>query len=427
LNQERKKVGMIFQQFNLFATRTVLDSLGNNNPIVCYHQSVHMLVCNSVVLRLCGLDDSYTPPASGNAGRDADGHLDGYFEEGAMAAIRPVLNQYTETEADVEKAILEAQDYYLRHGYTTLQDGSPNGAQRIALYERLADEGKLKADVVIYMRASDPALWDEVYARRGRDYRNHLKVGGVKIVLDGSPQARTAWMRQPYVGGGDYCGYPAMADERVREVLANAADHSVQVLAHCNGDAAAEQFLSIWEETVAKAGHGEELRPVMIHAQLVGYDQLDRMAKVGMMASFFVGHCYYWGDTHLQNLGQRGMRISPVRTAQKKGVRFSFHQDSPVTNPDMLHSVWCAVNRRTRSGVCVGEENRIDCYDALIAATNGGAYTYFEEDTKGILKAGAVADFVILDQDPTAVDPATIKDIKVLCTIKADQVIYQVK
>ena len=87
-------------------TRTVLDSLGNDNPIVCYHQSVHMLVCNSVVLRLCGLDDSYTPPASGNARWDADGHLDGYFEEGAMAAIRPVLNQYTETEADVEKAIL---------------------------------------------------------------------------------------------------------------------------------------------------------------------------------------------------------------------------------------------------------------------------------------------------------------------------------
>ena len=101
------------------------------------------------------------------------------------------------------------------------------------------------------------------------------------------------------------------------------------------------------------------------------------------------------------------------------------HQDSPVTRPDMLHSIWCAVNRITSSGVCIGEDNRIDCYDALIAATNGGAYTYFEEDKKGILKPDAVADFVILDKDPTAVEPMKIKDIKVLATIKEDEVLYR--
>ena len=116
--------------------------------------------------------------------------------------------------------------------------------------------------------------------------------------------------------------------------------------------------------------------------------------------------------------------FSPVKTAMEKGVPFSFHQDCPVTPPDMLHSVWCAVNRITRSGICIGGENRIDCYDALIAATNGGAYGYFEEDTKGILKPGAVADFVVLDKDPTAVDPMTIKDIEILATIKEDIVLY---
>ena len=95
-----------------------------------------------------------------------------------------------------------------------------------------------------------------------------------------------------------------------------------------------------------------------------------------------------------------------------------------MTPPDMLHSVWCAVNRISRNGVSVGQENKVDCYEALIAATRGGAYTYFEEETKGVLRRGAVADFVILDRDPTAVEPMEIKDIKILKTIKNDEVIY---
>ena len=126
----------------------------------------------------------------------------------------------------------------------------------------------------------------------------------------------------------------------------------------------------------------------------------------------------------MANFGERGRRISPAREAMKRNIPFSFHQDCPVTSPDMLRSVWCAVNRITRSGVCVGEENKMDVYDALIVATRGGAYTYFEEDTKGILKKGAKADLIILDKDPTAIDPMEIKDIRVLATIKEDEVIY---
>ena len=196
-------------------------------------------------------------------------------------------------------------------------------------------------------------------------------------------------------------------------------------MAHCNGDAAAEQYVSLWEKVTENGKLGQDLRPVMIHAQTVTDGQLDRMAKTGMMASFFVGHCYYWGDTHLQNMGDRGKRISPVKTALDKGVPFSFHQDSPVTPPDMLLSVWCAVNRVTRNGVQLDMTRAVDPYTALIAATRGGAYGYFEENTKGVLKPGAVADFVVLNADPTAVDPMIIKDIQVLATIKEDVVLYR--
>jgi len=407
-------------------TAKLLDSLGFDNPIGCSHISLHMGVYNTNAMRLCGVDDSYSPTAGGVVGRDSEGHLTGYFEEGTRGKLSAVMEKLS--EAEVEDCIIKAQDYYLKYGITTMQDGGGNGDLRIRLYERLAKEGKLKGDVVIYMapRPKDPNMWEDAKKRIGNGgYMNHLKIGGIKTVLDGSPQARTAWMRKPYEGGDpNYCGYPLTTDERLYPILENAIAKGVQVLAHCNGDAAAEQFLSNWEKAVAAAGHGAELRPVMIHAQTVGYDQLDRMGAVGMMPSFFIGHCYYWGDTHLKNFGERGQRISPVKAAMERGLPYDFHQDSPVTPPDMLHSVWCAVNRITRNGICVGPENRIDVYDALIGVTNGAAYSYFEEDTKGILKEGAVADLVILDKDPTAIDPMEIKNIKVLSTIKEGETLY---
>ena len=114
-----------------------------------------------------------------------------------------------------------------------------------------------------------------------------------------------------------------------------------------------------------------------------------------------------------------------MKKALSLNIPFNLHQDCPVTRPDMLHSVWCAVNRITRAGVRLGQENRIDPYEALIAATHGGAYAYFEENVKGILRAGAVADFVILDRDPTAVDPMEIRDVAVLYTVKEDEILYR--
>ncbi len=405
----------------------LLDSLGFDNPIACLHQSKHMGAYNTRAMELCGVSASAACPEGGVVGRDEKGRLTGYFEGRAMAPFFKVMDRVTPD--DFERAVLAAQEYYFRFGITTIQDGSPCTAEQVACYERLADTGRLKADVVIYLApdGSSHSFWKDILARRGnRAYRGHLKIGGTKLVLDGSPQAKTAWMRAPYAGEPGYRGYPRFSDAEVRAVLEHALKTGLQPLAHCNGDAASEQFLSVWEKAVAEAGHGQELRPVMIHSQTVGYDQLDRMGRVGMTPSFFIGHCFFWGDTHLRNFGpERGSRISPVRAALERGLSVSLHQDSPVTAPDMLHSVWCAVNRITRSGVCIGPENRIDVRDALIAVTQGGAYSYFEEDAKGVLRPSAAADLVILDRDPTAVDPMTIRDIQVLCTIKDGCPVYE--
>ena len=216
-----------------------------------------------------------------------------------------------------------------------------------------------------------------------------------------------------------------MKDEDVLSCIESALNNHRQVLAHCNGDAASDQYLRCYQKALEKKDD-RTLRPVMIHCQTVRKDQLELMKEIGMIPSIFVGHTYFWGDVHVKNFGlDRGTHISPAGSALKLGLPINFHQDTPVTKPNMMHSVWCAVNRISRSGKVLAEEERISVLDALKAVTIGSSYEYFEEDEKGSLKVGKKADFAILDQDPLTIDPMELKDIVVMKTIKDGEVIYE--
>ena len=167
-------------------------------------------------------------------------------------------------------------------------------------------------------------------------------------------------------------------------------------------------------------------RPVMIHAQLVRPDQLKEMERLSITASFFTAHTWYWGDVHLKNFGEaRALKISPARTAIDDGVNVTFHQDSPVIQPDMLETVWCAVNRISCGGHPMGLMERVTPYEALKAVTSNAAYQYGEENEKGTIEPGKTADFVILSASPLTVLPEEIKKIRVLETIKGGKVLYK--
>ena len=164
----------------------------------------------------------------------------------------------------------------------------------------------------------------------------------------------------------------------------------------------------------------------MVHAQLVRKEQLERMKALGMMPSFFIAHTYYWGDIHRKNFGwERASRISPAKDALDCGLKFTFHQDSPVVPPDMMRTVSCAVNRVTKSGQILGEAERISVLEALKAITVYGAYQYHEEGMKGTIAVGKYADFVVLDENPLEAEKESLADIEVLLTIKENQVIYR--
>jgi predicted amidohydrolase YtcJ len=177
----------------------------------------------------------------------------------------------------------------------------------------------------------------------------------------------------------------------------------------------------------AEAANGPgDRRPVMIHAQTAREDQLDHMTAKGIIPSFFVTHTYFWGDWHRDSvLGEsRAARISPLKSAEARGLHFTIHNDSPVVPPDMMRLMWSAVNRTTRSGKALGPEQRISALDALKAITKDAAYQYFEEDRKGTIEVGKLADLTVLSDDPLRVQPALIKDIRVLETIKEGATLF---
>lgn len=405
--------------------KRVLDQVSTEIPILILHVSAHLACVNSKALELAGITAETPDPEGGMIGR-IEGSMEpsGYLEEGAMMAVQKMISsRFKPDSASILKGM---QENYIQNGITTAQDGATTLSDWNIL-QGMALSDQLKIDVVAYPLMSNNGA-DLLHNNRKyvRNYHNHLKIGGYKLVLDGSPQGRSAWMSEPYLGGDPkYCGYPWMQTEQVEKYIKTACEEHQQILVHCNGDAASEQYLNCYEKVKNELESDEELRPVMIHCQTVRNDQLDRMAKLGMIASIFVGHVFYWGDVHKKNFGEeRGNHISPVKDAMDRGIVVNFHQDTPVTKPDMLHSIWASVNRISREGQVIGENQKIDVYDALKAATINGAYQYFEEDSKGSIKVGKRADLVILDRSPLSVDKMEIKDIKVLQTIKDGKIIY---
>lgn len=411
--------------------KKILDQASAVHPIVISHTSGHVGVANSLALTRAKVDNTTEEIQGGVIERYPDtAEPSGYLEETALMMVKQFNEPIVSNPVDI---FAKVQELYAANGVTTAQDGASHG-EGIKIMRKAGRQGKLYIDIVAYPIPFGLATEDEFnrMVDENKDifgqYVNHVKIGGYKAVLDGSPQGKSAWMSAPYENSGDYCGYPWYTDDQLHTTIRRALNDNQQFLAHCNGDAASEQFLNIYESELDASNNPNKhnLRPVMIHCQTVRDDQLDRMQTLDMIPSIFVAHTWYWGDVHLKNFGkERGSRVSPCKSALDRGLIFNLHTDTPVRLPKMLHSVWAAANRRTQNGITIGPEQRIDVYNALKGITINAAYAYFEEDSKGSIKEGKRADLVILDRNPLKVDPMDIQDIQVLETIKDGATIYR--
>ena len=393
-------------------TKNELDEIFPDTPVIIENKSRHNGVVNSKALEMLGITKTTANPEGGRIFYDT-----GLLEENAFIdSLKKIPLPKME---EIINAFKEAQEIYASHGITMAQEGViTNDLAKI--FKLLANNNEIFLDIVAYMDYKNMDEIKKEYSEYINKYKNKFKIGGIKIFLDGSPQAKTAWLREAYANEPEYYGYRIMKDEDIEEILEKAKESKLQILAHCNGDKAAEQYIN----AVNKVSNLK--RPVMIHAQLLGLDQLEDVKKYNIIPSFFISHIYYFGDIHIKNLGiKRAEHISPAGSSLKQDILFTFHQDTPVIEPNMFETIWCAVNRTTKEGKVLGEDEKISVLEAIKAVTINSAYQYGEEDVKGSLKAGKKADLIIVDRNPLNVDKNELRNIKILETIKDGKTIYK--
>ena len=407
-----------------------LDKVSTEVPVIIVHQSGHLGSLNHKALEVFNITKASEDPVGGHIRKDANGNPTGVLEETAFQPLQLQMLPKIDDQVDL-KIIENGQKMYAQNGYTTAQEGGGNTAFNNSL-EKAANNGELYIDLVNYpvMDMGLEAMTSKYYTK-DHSYSNHYRVGGVKLVLDGSPQGKTAWLTEPYLEpppGKDhsYHGYPKYTKEDEEKFINQAFQNQWQLLAHTNGDAAVDEYLFYINEALSNHGYDDH-RSVIIHGQVIRKDQIQKIADLNVLASEYAVHTFYWGDWHLNSVlgSPRAEYISPTRDLIDAGINLTSHSDCPVIPPNSLRIIDATTNRVTRSGLILGPGQRTTPYEALLTQTRWAAYQYFEEDHKGTLAVGKLADFVILDRNPLKIDPMKIHTIKVVETIKEGKQVYE--
>ncbi|MCL2367470.1 MAG: amidohydrolase [Oscillospiraceae bacterium] len=412
-----------------------LDAVSTAVPIVVFHQSMHSCMVNSKALARFGISADTDDPKGGRIGRFADGTPDGVLYG---AAMHNALGHLDHILAHTPKAYAKATKWYASKGITTANDGATRtldtvveaviGAEKEGL---LATRLMLNPSVGHRGPLSVEEFVEKLKALKGRlaESSAFLRIGGAKLLFDGSIQLGTAYMSKPFHNNPENCGFTFMSYEDLLANIHTIHKAGYQVLTHCNGDAAITGVIDAYGAAF-EAETTPDLRHTIVHAQTITADDLERvrdLAEVVVILSLFPPHIYYMGDSHADTfLGEeRAARMNPAGSALKLGVPITIHDDAPIFDIDPLMTVWCAVNRLTKSGRVLGSDERISVWEALCGVTIGAAYSHFEEDIAGSIAAGKRADFVILDENPLTCDPLHIKDIGIVQTILGGRTTYQ--
>lgn len=413
-------------------TAADLDEVAPEHHVVLRHVSGHLSTCNSLALKTSGYTRDMPDPVGGIIRRDEHGNPNGVLEE---PPARKLLFEHIPptTKDDWVRAVKTASEMYVAKGVTSAQDGFTEQTIWDALFLG-HEKGVLKNRVQILPGVNRMDIDVAGTTRSGTQLTpdKKLSLGAAKLLADGSLQCYTGFLSNPYHKileslpyGDDWRGYPINDELVFYDMVRDLHRKGWQLAIHGNGDDAIQMIINAYEKA-QKDFPRHDARHIIIHCQTVREDQLDRMRRLGIVPSFFVVHTYYWGDRHNDIfLGQdRAERIDPLRSALKRGIPFSLHNDTFVTPIDPLLSVWSAATRKTSSGRVLGENQTIPVLDALRGVTSWAAYQAHEDHIKGSIEPGKLADFVVLGADPLAVDKDAIRHIDVVATVVGGEVVY---
>lgn len=357
-----------------------------DHPVFIIHTSFHMGVANQSAFDVIGINEHTPQPPGGMIVKDLDtGIPTGLLQESAMYMMIGALPQVT---AEQSSALLQlTQQYYAKHGITTAQDGLTD-SQSYAYLKEAAKQGKLYIDLQVLgsYREADYFFQQNEF---GKD-QNGLRLAGMKITTDGSPQGKTAFFKKSYLTKVPGCsanckGFPMVQPDELVSLMNKCYQNQIQLYVHCNGDASIDMLLEAHNNVTTELALPNDVqRTVVIHSQFVRPDQLTQYKNFEFVPSFFTNHAFFWGDVHTINLGkERANFLSPMRSAIDLGITATNHTDYNVTPIDQMFLLWTSVMRQSRVNHIMGVEQRITPYEGLKALTIHSAYQHHIEDSKG--------------------------------------------
>ena len=404
-------------------TREELDAVSPENPVYLWHRSGHMGVANTLALAALGHHGVAFSQSveTDQPDRDERGQLTGLLQEGAAPRLSYLLRKMQVTR--LLKAMLYAKDEYLSAGVTTVQNGFADipsmrmlrWAQRLGvLPQRVVvwpAHDKLSSEIRLPTHGASSETENALASALGwPDNDKDFSISALKLIVDGSPQGRTAWLTQPYLklpghsvskAGEHYHGHPAMPVAEFKHWVNRYHSAGFQLAIHGNGDAAIDLIISTLREAQS-VSYRDDARHVLVHGQVIRQDQLSALTELGVSVTFFPSHTFYWGDWYRTSVlgDDRAQQITPLASADAVGLQFSLHSDAPVTPISPLDILWSATTRETLSGFKLGPEYKISREKALRALTIDAAWQNHLEHDRGSLEAGKLADLIVLSGDP---------------------------
>ena len=407
-----------------FPTAADLDAAVFYRPVVLERVDGHAIVVNDAALKAAGVTVATKDPVGGKIERDAKGNPTGLLVDAATELVTSKVPPAS--AAQLAQALDKAQEQLLSVGVTATGDMGTSAADWAAM-QTTGREGRLNVRIMSFayelqnMRAvvpNGPTPWL---------YTDHLRMGGIKLYADGALGSRGAWLKQPYADKPDTRGLQFLKDSELFAKADEAAAKGLQVAVHAIGDAANAQVISTYEQLSRKYGIDRRWR--IEHFQIVDPADIPRLSPAGIIASMQPTH-----QTSDRLMAEK--RLGPNRlagayawqTVLKSGAKLAFGSDYPVESPNPFPGLSAAVSRQDIEGQPPGgwiPSERLSFEQALNAFTRGAAYAGFAEDRFGALEPGKWADFILVDRDPTKVDPQALARTQVLQTWVAGRKVWE--
>jgi predicted amidohydrolase YtcJ len=407
-------------------TRWEIDEVAPENPVFISKETGHLYVVNSKALELAGVTKDTPDPPGGKIDRTEEGEPTGLLYETAGSLVSKLLPPPTLDE--ITDGLRMVWDQFAEWGITTTHDASGH-RDAVRAYQRLVREGHRKVRVLLMMsrRANDRDILGcmeslGIESGLGDDW---VKFMSLKIMGDGSGSGGSAAVYTPQHRGMKDLGLMTTSEEEIRDLTIRAHNAGIRVSIHSIGDRGINAALDAIE-AAQEQNQKEDMRHRIEHNSCCTPKQLERIKKLGVTPSSSIGYMYGIGDDYVENFGPERIRwLHPHRTMQEMGIIAGGNNDYAVTSYSPFVQIYEAVVRKTSSGQLVSPEEAIDVMDAIRVYTWNGAYIGKEEEIKGSVEPGKLADMIVIDRDILTIPKEEIRDIKVLTTIVDGKIVYQ--